>query len=124
MEQAGDYCPAAVCERGHTATSKADYREPPSRCATCGARVLIACPHCKYRIQGAKIGVGGRPYSPPDFCDGCGEPFPWLSRAGRVNLLQNLLDGEELDEASRLEVREELDALARSDGPADEQLRR
>jgi hypothetical protein len=57
----------------------------------------------------------GDEYKPPDFCDDCGSPLPWVSRQGRIFELMNLLDEEELDSAAQLEVREQLEALTSPD---------
>ena len=51
-------------------------------------------------------------YTVPDFCDFCSAPFPWVSRQGRIYELMNLLDEQELDPATELDVREQLEALA------------
>jgi hypothetical protein len=109
---------AAVCTRGHVETAILGARQEAvaSRCETCGAKVLTACPNCEARIRGfymvpGFIG-GGDEYKPPQFCDGCGQPFPWLDRQGRIYLLENMLDEEQLDPADELEAREQLRALA------------
>lgn len=44
-----------------------------------------------------------------------------MSRAGRIYMLQNLLDDEKLDPATTLEIREQLAALSNSDLSSDEQ---
>jgi hypothetical protein len=62
--------------------------------------------------------------SAPDFCDKCGAPHPWLSREGRIYLLQNLLDDEQLDPATELEIREQLAILSDPDIGEDEQRER
>src|SRR5207302_1112489 len=122
---AGGYRPAAVCRRGHMITATADSGSGISTfCPRCGSEVLTACESCGFRIKGRRIGMSGAPYTPPDFCDNCSAPFPWLSREGLVFQLQNLLDGEELDEATRLEIREQLEALAERDISLEEQLSR
>lgn len=51
----------------------------------------------------------------PDFCEDCGAPFPWLSRQGRIYLLENMLDKEDIDGATRLAVQEQLEALVNPD---------
>jgi len=61
---------------------------------------------------------------PPDFCDNCAAPHPWLSRRGRIYMLENLLDEEGLDPADELEVREQLEALKSPELDEDEQRRR
>ena len=43
--------------------------------------------------------------------DHCSAPFPWVSRQGRIYELMNLLEEEELDAATELDVREQLEAL-------------
>jgi hypothetical protein len=97
--------------------------ELQNRCHKCGAPVLTACENCNHRLRGHPSGVGGI-LSVPDFCDNCGAPHPWLSREGRIFMLQNLLDEEQLDPATELEVREQLKALTNPDLDADEQQRR
>ncbi len=92
-------------------TTIADRREVAAFCPSCGSEVLVACPVCGYRIKGAHERVAGG-YQTPDFCDNCSTPFPWLSRHGRIFQLENMLDREQLDEATRLEIREQLEALA------------
>lgn len=120
-----EYYSAAVCRRGHAVTQRVeDYEEQlPERCATCGAEILVACRECGYRIRGGMVGISGR-YSPPDFCDRCGAPHAWLSREGRIYLLQNLLDEAELPEGERLRAREQLDALTNPDLDDEEQAQR
>jgi hypothetical protein len=47
----------------------------------------------RYYVPGV-IGVGHE-YHPPDFCEDCGAPFPWLSRQGRIYHHENMLDKED-----------------------------
>jgi hypothetical protein len=102
---------AAICRRGHVVHA---FLEEPrlngSRCADCGAKVLVACESCGYRIRGAANAMA-RDYEPPRFCDGCGSVFSWTGRRERIQHLQNVLDDEPLDPATRLEVQELLDEL-------------
>ena len=96
-------------------TSNVATHVPSERCAECGAKILIECPTCGQGIRGRYIVPGvvnlGQTYSPPDFCDSCGLPFPWAGRQARIYELQNLLDEEDLDDATALTVREQLQAL-------------
>lgn len=118
------YDSAAICRRGHTFTAHVERAaEIAKRCVTCGAEILTNCPGCGQRIRGLSSNVSGK-YRPPDFCDHCGTPFPWLTRSGHIYQLENLLDEADLDPATRLEVREELEALARTDLSDDEERRR
>src|SRR5690606_36950705 len=66
----------------------------------------------------------GASYSPPEFCFSCGSPFPWATRQARIYELQNLLDEEDLDEADRLTVSEQLSALQDPDLDEAEQVER
>ena len=118
------YDSAAVCRRGHAFTTHTERAaEVAARCASCGAEVLTACPECNHRIRGLPSNSSGK-YRPPDFCDACGSPFPWLTRQGHIYQLQNLLDETDLDPATRLEVREQLEALSKPDVSDDEQRER
>jgi hypothetical protein len=122
------YRPAAICKRGHTQTQDLTLGEVGERCPTCGAKVLTGCPKCRTRIRGyyhvsGVISFTGD-YAPPRFCDSCGAPFPWLDRQGRIFELENMLDDEDLDDASELAVREQLRALADPDLDEDEERKR
>lgn len=123
------YTEAAVCRRGHVETTVIDNLATlAKRCPECGAPVLTACSACDTRIRGdlivPEVITFAEDYKPPDFCDQCGAPFPWVSRQGRIYELMNLLDHEDLDPATELEVREQLEALTQPDLPDDEAARR
>lgn len=119
-----DYYSAAVCRRGHAETIVLERTgSVANRCTTCGAEVLRGCPECGRPIRGAMPNVL-TPYVPPDFCDNCGSPFPWLSRQGLIYQLENVLDDVDLDPATKLEVREQLEALTAPELEEEEQLRR
>jgi hypothetical protein len=123
----GRYLPAALCKRGHVIASDMTDTEIADRCPECGARVLTACHECGQRIRGLYHVPGefiGQVYEPPKFCDKCGAPFPWAGRKERIHELQNLLDDDEdLDEATKLWVREQLDRVLHAD-PTDEREQR
>jgi hypothetical protein len=115
------YDSAAVCRRGHVFTAHIERAaEVANRCVTCGAPILTECPACKERIRGLPSNVSGV-YRPPSFCDRCGGAFPWATRQARIYELMNMLDEEELDAATELAVREQLDALAAADADDAEQ---
>jgi hypothetical protein len=63
-------------------------------------------------------------YEPPQFCMSCGNAFPWVGREGRIYELQNRLDREPLDDATKLTVREQLEALSNPDLTEEQQLER
>jgi hypothetical protein len=76
--------------------------------------MLGRCPSCHVRIRGEFYQTGVRDfsdYTPPAFCDGCGSPYPWATREQRIDQLENLLDGEAIEEVVRLQIHEDLDQL-------------
>jgi hypothetical protein len=117
------YAFAAICKLGHVVRD--DIYDPPEPgaptefCEECDTRVFRSCPSCNEPIRGPDLSSMFIPmrdrWSRPDFCRGCGAPYPWASRAARIRRLVNLLDGEDLDAATELAVREQLDALADPD---------
>jgi hypothetical protein len=119
MSGQSHYKPAAICRRGHVQAANVEWTPFGEKCPTCGAKVIAQCESCGHRIRGYYFvpGVvgGGDPYKPPDFCDKCGAPHPWVSRQGRIYELQNRLESEDLNPADELVVREALDALLSPD---------
>jgi hypothetical protein len=127
--QGSGYRPAAICKRGHVATS--DVTVSPdlasTYCPVCGAGIIRNCPDCGHFIRGdyhVPGWVGAADYTPPDFCEDCGSPFPWLSREGRIYMLRNILEASEVDEAAKLRAREQLEALSDPELDEEEQARR
>jgi hypothetical protein len=122
------YQAATVCRRGHPKDS--DLRAPPAAealgfCPQCGASILARCPTCSIRIRGEYyvpdvIAVGFE-YSPSKFCDGCGEPYPWATRQDRIYQLENLLDEEDIDDSTKLLVREDLERLRSAGASLDDE---
>jgi hypothetical protein len=88
--------------------------------------VLTHCPACNFRIRGYHYipNVVHGHYTKPDFCDNCGAAFPWVGRQARIYELQNRLDDENLDPATELVVREQLDALIDPDLDEADQVKR
>ena len=122
---------AAICGQGHVVSPDTNYLEATIFCETCGAQVHTRCPECEVTIPGLVYTVlpyGTRKpagsYRRPGFCGACGTPFPWVERAELISELINQLDEEDLTPAQRLEVREELEALADPDLPEEEQQER
>ncbi|MCA1683014.1 MAG: DUF2321 domain-containing protein [Actinobacteria bacterium] len=112
---------SAVCRRGHVMT---DYLEHPDIqgvakfCRSCGAPVATRCERCKAPLPGGYRGVLVAAASSPDpFCFNCGGPHPWATREQRVQHLENLLEFQELEEATQLTIIEQLAVLA---APVDE----
>jgi hypothetical protein len=84
----GTYDAQQVCLKGHQVTDKY-HRNPQFRrpfCPKCGAKTIHQCQHCNAEIRGdyhvdgvAVIGLGiTTPV--PQFCEKCGEAFPWSSQ--------------------------------------------
>jgi hypothetical protein len=119
------YDTAAICRRGHVFTAHVERAERiPPYCRDCGTEILSACPECNGAIRGQASNVSGGNYHKPDFCEECASPFPWLSRRGAIQRLRTLLDDADLDQGTRLQVSEELQALAEPDLSDDEQRER
>jgi hypothetical protein len=119
---------SAICRRGHVET---DYLRPgvsgPVRrsgagvaqnCPKCGATVLTACPNCDLRIRGDYFVPGviaASTASRPSFRDGCGSAFPWATREERIFELENLLDEEDIEEADRVVIQDQLRRLGNAE---------
>jgi hypothetical protein len=125
---------AAVCRNGHISKDFLDPpiqrysrvvvgEPPPSKvpryCGECGAPVLTVCPSCQSSILGARVGSTNIPLRKPEsFCWGCGEALPWATREERVAKLYDIIDFEDVDEATLLTVREQIAVLS---APVDEE---
>lgn len=76
-----------VCEGGHAVTTMAvkDPQHRAARCSKCGAPTIMACERCNaaipgyYHVPGV---VGGGDVERPDFCQHCGDPYPWAGKEG------------------------------------------
>ena len=72
-----------VCLNGHIINQEAvnspEYNK--NFCTCCRAKTITKCPKCDKPIPGIlrsnRLGVMDNQSSAPDFCDDCGEPFPW-----------------------------------------------
>jgi hypothetical protein len=109
---------AAVCLNGHVLE---DCLNPwpmpnlmgvPRFCDQCGTRVLRACETCGEPLLGAhKLGLFFL-RRPKPFCPDCGAAYPWATREERVGKLYDLIDHEDLDEATLLAVQEQIAVLS------------
>jgi hypothetical protein len=115
------YQSAAVCTRGHAATGSIEVSPNLAGkfCKDCGGEILTACPNCKTRIRGYYHITGvisARAYEPPNFCEDCGNAFPWMTeRMNAASALADELDG--FSEVEREKVKQSLADISR-DGPA------
>jgi len=110
-----------VCRRGHVQENSlavAPATDGLGFCPDCGASITARCGACGIRIRGEYYTPGvaliGFEFKPAKFCDGCGEPYPWATRQDRIYQLENLLDEEEIDDYTKLLVREDLERLRES----------
>ena len=74
-----------VCLNGHQITSS--LRSNPEfgqkYCKHCGAETISTCKNCKTDIRGEYFTPGVISLQPthiPEFCLGCGEPYPWKGK--------------------------------------------
>jgi hypothetical protein len=117
---------AAICMRGHYRDQMLDTGSPgaiihapidtESFCSKCGAPVIKECPNCSARLLGAHVSVISGELQPEKFCFSCGAPYPWADRDALVMQLRNVLEFEPgLDDATRLEVGEQIAVLSGTD---------
>jgi len=115
----GRYTTAAVCQRGHAMAADAGLHPAAKFCADCGAPVMTTCPGCGIAIRGHFVppgltGVGG-PYTPPNFCFSCGQPFPWTIE--KLTAAKDLADElEDISVDDRTKLKTAIDDVA-SGGP-------
>ena len=71
-----------VCLNGHQITDR--YKKSPERrqdfCEKCGSETIIECQNCGEEIQGdyhVEGVIAPSSTEVPDYCHGCGEPYPW-----------------------------------------------
>ena len=69
--------PIYISRRAYMIAQRRKARLPPKPapfCPDCGANVISACPgeNCK-----APLRLGSDSEKAPDYCTGCGDPFPW-----------------------------------------------
>ena len=60
-----------VCKNGHQIPEYNNF------CQKCGSPVLNRCNNCGTRIKPIRSDL----FLAPDYCDYCGQPFPWVEAA-------------------------------------------
>ena len=118
-----------VCMNGHLITSA--LQENPAQgenfCSHCGAQTIRACPKCLREIRGVRYVSYPHPiapeymkrdeyppYSIPNFCVHCGEPFPWTRR--KMEALEEFAAEEEsLSDEDRESLRQNAPLIAKDD---------
>ena len=104
-----------VCLNGHWITDRF-YNSPHQRedhCSHCGAETITECQNCGEEIQGKDLDSGvaviGFGHLIPDYCNDCGEPFPWTQQPDEEELIEMGVAIEQ-GESERIEFKEELDS--------------
>lgn len=73
-----------ICEKGHQLNEAYFSIESKNKrhCPKCGSQTIYRCPECQWEIPGNSLSDGSDPVTLefpdiPDFCEHCGEPYPW-----------------------------------------------
>ncbi len=114
---AGWHDVAQICLNGHIVNDSV-HQNPESNeahCSKCGAPTITQCPKCERPIKGRH----GNPRvitfgleEPPQFCNNCGEPYPWTqSRINSAKEMVALLEG--LSDSDRGLLAKSIDDIAR-----------
>ena len=81
---------------------------------------VLATAACRPTRSSLEVTVIEWPYSSltasrPSFCDGCGSACPWATREERIIELENLLDQEDIEEADRVVIQDQLKRLTNAE---------
>jgi len=91
------YCPAQICLNGDVQHYGGQPFDSKAHCTKCGASCVDGCRRCHRPIRGSKgHGRSGRyvvTYTRPQFCHGCGYPYPWME--DRLSTARELLDHDD-----------------------------
>ncbi|MFC7072974.1 TIGR02391 family protein [Halovenus rubra] len=98
-----EYDVMQVCLEGHKITgaySNPEFRQPA--CEECGSDTIHQCPNCDADIKGRYLGgvIGGTGPEVKEFCDRCGEPYPWADEAEDFTEVDSSVLDNELVERS------------------------
>jgi len=74
----GLHCDAQICLKGHVRHCDGMPFDSKSHCTICGASCTEECPSCREPIRGVLLYRPATDYSRPQFCHGCGRPYPWM----------------------------------------------
>jgi hypothetical protein len=117
---AGSFDTAQICLNGHVtnASSKTFPDANADFCRDCGQPTISACPKCSGAIRGnynvPGVIVASR-YRRPAFCSGCGEPYPWTSRA--LDAARDLAKDADLSPGEMVQFETSLEAITQ-DSPS------
>ena len=103
------YKGASICKNGHVVSKS--IANSQKYCSTCGAEIISSCPCCSLPIRGLLeldiCYIGNRPYTRPDYCYNCGNPYPWTESALKSTALL-IQEEEELSEQLKASLVESL----------------
>lgn len=77
MHPDGIHCDAQICLKGHVLHCDGMPFDSKAHCTKCGSACIDECPHCKEPIRGGQK-YRAVDYSRPQYCHGCGHPYPWM----------------------------------------------
>ena len=86
----GLHCVAQICLTGHVQRCDGGPFDSKAHCTKCGAPCIDDCPRCGEPIRGVQMYRPTTDYSRPQFCHGCGCPYPWMEE--RLRTARELLD--------------------------------
>lgn len=69
---------AQICLTGHVQSCGGTPFDRKDHCTKCGAPCIDECPHCGEPIRGVGVYASPASYVRPQYCHGCGHPYPWM----------------------------------------------
>ena len=84
----GKHCATQICLNGHVLHCDGHPFDSKAHCTQCGSSCIDECPKCEEPIRGVQIYASVSDYVRPQFCHGCGKPYPWME--DRLNTAQSL----------------------------------
>jgi hypothetical protein len=106
MNPDGIHCDAQICLNGHVLHCDGMPFDSKSHCTKCGASCIDECTHCREPIRGRQKYMA-KDYLRPQFCHGCGRPYPWMEN--RLATAKDLLyHDDKLKMEDRLALFEDL----------------
>lgn len=93
MHPDGLHCNAQICVTGHVHHCDGMPFDSRVHCTQCGAPCIDECPRCGEPIRGVLMYRPATDYSRPQFCHGCGRPYPWME--DRLKTARELLDHDD-----------------------------
>jgi hypothetical protein len=80
----GVHCDAQICLNGHVQQCEGGSFDPKAHCPQCGETCVDTCRHCNEPIPGVQMFRPAEEYTRPQYCRGCGRPYPWMEERLRT----------------------------------------